>query len=485
MKQVVFLLFLVCWVMQASFANELYLSDTLNHRYDKLSLLLKNKDYAAKAEFLNSFYSPAYFGGLKSSSEELQLDSIVVNKWSEELQRIEKSDLYTYTFEDDGKTVLVDIKKWDSEKNSWVNGSHNYYWFDEMDRLKEVEFQEYVNAEYRFYIRIDYEYENGLLKYETQYDRIDEEEFWDEVEQVEYEYSDDNLFTAVYTNEWDTYELKWVPNAFRTFKYDSNRVLKTETGFDFNYFDDVSVKKFELRYTYDSLGFLHDVVEYIPGWEEGIFVPENRQAYTYDLYLKLESETHYSWDYDADDWMQEVKWIFQNEPNGAVLWEQNNYLWNSENLKWESSFKSACSSENRFVASDIKDWNFLEIYLPVFAFDDVVCDRMETHNIKNDTWEMIAYSDYYFSEGDLVSVNDRNETSVRVFPNPVVDVLNIELNTFDEMTCLLRNLYGQIVIQKMVQNREEISLQGLIPGVYIVEIKSAEGTVFAQKLLKN
>lgn len=466
-------------------ANDLFLSDSLPSLEDDLSTLLKNNDYSAKIKFLNSFYSPAYLGGLKSNSEDLLLDSIVVNEWSEELNRIEKSMLYTCRFEDEGETVLVDIKNWDPLRNIWINGSHNYYWFDEQGKLEEVEFQEYVSPEYRLYTKINYEYENGLLKYESKYDRIDEVEFWDELEQIEYQYYDNNLLKTVYTNEWDRYEVAWITNAYRTFKYDSTSVLKMEIGFDYNFTENSSEKKFELIYDYDSLGNMQEVVEFIPGWEEGPFVPERKQTNTYDESAKLESESYYNWDYDADGWNGEIKWLYNNEPDGPVLLKLNNYLWDTEKSKWVSNYMSEFTSDNMFLASEITDWDFLETYMPVYAFDDVVCDRIEIQKLQNDLWETIGFIHYHFSNDDLVGVNDRFENPVRVYPNPVVDVLYVETNNFGEMTCTVTNLYGQIILQDKVENREAISLQGLKSGFYFVEIRSGNRKIYMQKIVKN
>lgn len=485
MRRILLQLVCILFLFQSASANESFSLDTLPSLKDDLSTLLKNNDYLAKTQFLNSFYSPAYLGGLKSNSDDLILDSIVVNEWLDELNRIEKSLLYTCKFEDEGKTVLVDIKNWDPLRNIWINGSHNYYWFDEQGKLEEVEFQEYVSPEYRLYTRINYEYENGLLKYESKYDRIDEIEYWDEIEQLEYQYFDNNLLKTVYTNEWDIYEVAWITETYRSYTYDSTGVLNTETGFDYNFIENSSEKKFELIYDYDSLGNIQEVVEYIPGWEEGPFVPERKQTNTYDESAKLESKSYYNWDYDADGWNGEIRWVYNNKPDGSVLFELNNYLWDTEKSKWESNYMSEFTSENMFVSSEITDWDFLETYMPVYAFDKEVCDRIETRKLQNDVWETIGFSDYHFSNDTLVGLNDTYQSAMRVYPNPVFDVLYVETNNFDEMTCIITNLYGQIVVQVKIQNRKGISLQGLKAGFYFVKISSENRTIYTQKIVKN
>lgn len=76
-------------------------------------VLFKSKDYAAKVNFLNRFYFPAHYGGLKSYKEKLQLGSIVTNAWLNEIQMIEKSPLFTCYFKNEGKSIypnpVVDV----------------------------------------------------------------------------------------------------------------------------------------------------------------------------------------------------------------------------------------------------------------------------------------------------------------------------------------------------------------------------------------
>lgn len=466
-------------------ANELSLSDTLSTAGNDVPTLLKGHDHKAIANFLNQHHSYEYFSKLKSVSTELQLDSIVVSEWSDELQRTEKSLMYTCQFENDGQSVLVSIYKWETTDSEWVIHDENYYEFDEEYRIVQIEFQEHINAEYRLYMRIDYEYVNDLLKFESRYDRIDEMEGWDELEQFEYHYNDNNSLKTVDKNEWDTYFDEWATFAYRTFAYDSIGNLTTEVGFDYDYYDNISKKKFELKYAYDTSSNLTEIVEYVPGWEAGVFAPERKQENFYTTSSELLSEIFYSYSYDADDWVGQVKRIYADEKDGDKIYDVSSYLWDDEMHEWVGSQRMEFLSENNYYNSDIQNWEFLEVYMSAFSFDEVVCDRIESSSWVENEWIYSGNTNYYFSDGILVGIDDLAETKFKIYPNPVVDKLTIESDNFEETICILRDLNGRVILQTTFHNSEQLNLSYLKSGIYIVEVSTKEGGAFVHKMIKR
>lgn len=475
-------LFVLSFVL-CSKANELGLSDTLYVRKSNLSILLKSNNHIEKANFLNALYSPAH-AHLKSYSSGLQLDSIVATEWFDETQTIEKSMLFTCTFENDGKEVLVDIFRWDATESKWIIDDQNYYFFDEADRLKQIEFQEYINAEYRLYTRIHYVYENDLLKYENRFDRIDEVETWNALGQVEYRYNANNTVRSVYLNNWDSYE-GWITEFYEKYAYDSIGNLATQTGFDYEFYDGISKKKYELHHSYNESNKLVETVEYIPGWEEDVFVPEHKQENTYNASSNLDSETYSNWDYDSERWVGNVKLNYSDLTDGTKVYESTSFLWAKENRKWEESQKMEFFAENNFLTSDIENWEFIETYMPAYSFDNVVCDKIINSSWGNNGWANSGGMDYYFSDGTIVGVNEMEKYTVNVYPNPVVDVLNIKTDNFEEIKCVIRHLNGQIILQSNFQSRGQFQLSELTSGVYFVELYAQNYQPQIHKIIKQ
>ena len=66
-----------------------------------------------------------------------------------------------------------------------------------------------------------------------------------------------------------------------------------------------------------------------------------------------------------------------------------------------------------------------------------------------------------------------------VYPNPASGVVRIEGVEVDEVR--VYNALGQMV--KRVRNSNEVSLEGLVEGVYLVRIRDKEGRIFLEKVM--
>ncbi len=76
-------------------------------------------------------------------------------------------------------------------------------------------------------------------------------------------------------------------------------------------------------------------------------------------------------------------------------------------------------------------------------------------------------------------VDDTNPSNVSFYPNPVTDILKISSKT--EFIVKIRNIQGVQILQS--ENQDEIDLSGLDAGIYIIEIKTGEGTL-TKKMVK-
>jgi hypothetical protein len=81
-----------------------------------------------------------------------------------------------------------------------------------------------------------------------------------------------------------------------------------------------------------------------------------------------------------------------------------------------------------------------------------------------------SYNIAYCEQTEGVGEN-KDETKVAVFPNPADGVVHIEGVVADEVQ--VYNALGQMV--KTVRNSNEVSLEGLVEGVYLLRITDAEG----------
>jgi hypothetical protein len=91
----------------------------------------------------------------------------------------------------------------------------------------------------------------------------------------------------------------------------------------------------------------------------------------------------------------------------------------------------------------------------------------------------------------LFTPTDLN-AKITVFPNPVVDKLNIDINfsvPSSEFVILLNSLDGKLVMDRKVTQsgkiyQDELDLKSIAPGTYILTISSAEGHT-TKTIIKN
>ena len=100
-------------------------------------------------------------------------------------------------------------------------------------------------------------------------------------------------------------------------------------------------------------------------------------------------------------------------------------------------------------------------------------------------WQIVAYncfgstssSTWNFTTGTTASTNDYDSELFSVFPNPVVDILNIEGNTPIDSVEIVNQL-GQSVLDFDINSifNNQINLSKLNTGIYFVKVKSASKT---------
>ena len=80
--------------------------------------------------------------------------------------------------------------------------------------------------------------------------------------------------------------------------------------------------------------------------------------------------------------------------------------------------------------------------------------------------------------GDLLTIAELSDV-IKLYPNPTNGVVRIEGVVADEVQ--VYNALGQVV--KTVRNSNEVSLEGLVEGVYLMRITDKEGRIFLEKVM--
>lgn len=89
------------------------------------------------------------------------------------------------------------------------------------------------------------------------------------------------------------------------------------------------------------------------------------------------------------------------------------------------------------------------------------------------------------AEVTIVGINHNDFSGFSLYPNPVFDVLNIKnAEQFGQIS--IHDLAGKELMRQVVSNTHEvISMQELVPGVYIIRLKALSGEIYSRKLIKK
>lgn len=90
----------------------------------------------------------------------------------------------------------------------------------------------------------------------------------------------------------------------------------------------------------------------------------------------------------------------------------------------------------------------------------------------------------YVLSGSALSVDDINTEHIEIFPNPVIDELQLSLGNADIDHIQIYNMTGKSVLVGTVVD-DRISLGHLSAGVYLLEVRTSKGSTLRKKIVKN
>lgn len=158
------------------------------------------------------------------------------------------------------------------------------------------------------------------------------------------------------------------------------------------------------------------------------------------------------------------------------------------------------------IHTDFPEWDFFppplgiagavleKVGLGDFLFE-ITCPSCPPSNKFLLKYEYLDNPDYYFPDPSTTSCGwlDMEEKSIQsavsVFPNPVSDVLHIS-NTHLSVSLNghLTDLQGRIIMNRIFigpSNTLSISLENLVPSVYILHLMNSEGVFISKKVEKQ
>lgn len=475
-----FILFIFLWGQ----AQESLINNFISVQKGEIPAMLLSSDYLEKAEYINHIQASEFINELKSYSGKHGLDSIVTKEWSEELSSLINAFKYEYKFENDGRDVTMKIFTWNYELEKWKTTFDMYYFFNNDDKLIQSEFEMYVTPIYKTFTKIEYLYANNLLIGESLFTKWTEEELWVEDEQIEYKYNTNNWLTTVITSFWNTSFYTWIVNDKVEYKYDSLGNLTNESRYNWEEYDWEWTEKYRKENSFNVNNNLVQSIDYVPGQVSGTFELDTKVEYAYDTDNNAIREIFYEWEYDLELWLAIEKYEYSKTETDKLFLIKE-FAWIENSHSWKNRNKSEFFSTKMLNDQDILYREYMDVYLPVYIFDTQVCELIESYMWIEEGWRKNKITTYHFSPKIDVGFNEIVEAKVSIYPNPVVDFINIEINNSIETDCILRDINGRTISQFTLYQTDKLNISNYQSGIYFVELQQKGQRIFSEKIIKN
>ncbi len=443
-------------------------------------ILLRSNDHFSKSNFLRELKVQLKSGNFYSS-DLWTLDSIVVRARSESSEQIENLSRQTLSTQNSGQTMLVKDFNWGAEEGHWLIGDASYYSFSDEGRLDSIEFQEYVTKNYRLFTKTYYVYEDGLLKLEWSKQKFDEFDDWAKKLRMEYTYDSISLLKQVETLKWDDSYNRWSTIELMEYEYDSLGNIAVETVYSYDSYEMEKTKKSEIVYFYSPQNLLMEITEYVEGWSDGTFIPDRKLRYDYDALLNISAETLFIWDYDLDNWLENMRKTHFNGINNDQIHETLEQRWDNQ---WSDVTQTRYFAENSIVPDDVKDRSFVFTFLSMPVFNNRVVDKLEIDSYSDGEWLESGAISYHFEQNSPVGIETENQAEIKIYPNPATDYLTIKCTKLKQYHCIVYDLLGRMLMREQFYGDVRFDISSLKPSYYLIEIRDGDKKLFMERFIK-
>ncbi len=149
----------------------------------------------------------------------------------------------------------------------------------------------------------------------------------------------------------------------------------------------------------------------------------------------------------------------------------------------ESSFHGTDTVDillNSFVQQDGKV--VLVGYTPHFSLFDAMMNYNPPHGAQSTN--LSRYTIERISEGGGAGLNQETKNDFTIYPNPTNSILNIQSNNPIQKVSVY-NYLGELVIQENDQALNQINVEQLNKGIYVIRMMGKNGRVFNEKFVKE
>lgn len=181
---------------------------------------------------------------------------------------------------------------------------------------------------------------------------------------------------------------------------------------------------------------------------------------------------------NTDEFMPVAIYSFNYTGNLEVV-NSEDYDYEKADFTWEANkwYKLKTVSNQSAIEFYI-DGNLVHT-MPNFSKTNIV-----GVNFVHDNFGGSAYIDNIKINDELLAVNDLQKTNIKLYPNPVKDILKINLSDQEKIAEIsIYNAAGQQL--KTVSKQSEINVENLPKGIYMIDVKTDSDQRHQSKFIKQ
>ena len=468
----------------------------------------ENEFFTHEHPFLNTKTKPNTKQGNTSKANKQCLDSIVTyqnNKpymkdifeydnngnlllwifyeWNYETNNWRYPSKCEYTYDNNGNRTMLIHYWWNNETNNWEEGDYKYEWtYDNKGNLI-LEIY-YCRTTCDHDSKREYEYDNnGNCTLQIYYWWDNATNNWRERFKEEYTYDNkNNLILEIYygwnyeTNNWEN------PFAWGyTYDNSSNRIKMIICRWN-NETNNWEESKVQFEWTYDNKDNLILEIEY--GYSTDPYY-NIKKEYKYDNKNNLILNICYRWNDEPNNWEEGIykyEWMYDNKGN-LIL--EIYYWWDNETYNWREENKSESEYDLTYSITDL-----------IFDFDDWY-ELLMINTMNNMITKIIFLTfpigdsstcSFYWSSKEIgISETTKDNSSIKVYPNPTTGELTIDNGQLKINNVEIFDIYGKLLsFHHLITSSSHhlINISHFPTGVYFVKIRTEAGEI-VRKIVKE
>ncbi|MBP7849360.1 MAG: T9SS type A sorting domain-containing protein [Lentimicrobiaceae bacterium] len=323
---------------------------------------------------------------------------------------------------------------------------------------------------------------------------------------TEYTYNPNWLLLTETEYAWDEVNSLWEPSYKLDYTFNANNVLVMEISSYWDGFGNSWMPASKSEYSYLSNGEVNEILYYYYDWSS-VWLLTGKDEYTYNTSNQLLHYIYYFYDSFTLTWQQESKtaYVFNASGDMILLTE---YEWESSINNWIATYKTEYTygtmgnlqteiaydydyQSNTWIPSYKSDYNYnlsvplSDLIVPFwYTWDYMITSLVHSTYVMNQWVPMYNVTLYYTVQTSAPSLT-AEVIPVRIFPNPVADFLDVNIDgghALAELTVI--DSHGRVVRAEKFEGKTRISMEGLSPALYVYRVVLGS-EVYSGKLIKN